>query len=184
MEYGLPKSLKIGGTEYGIRSDFRDVLEVMAVLNDAELKNQERGVLALLILYPDFKDIPQERYQEALEKCFWFLNGGKEDHPEESRPALMDWEKDFPLVIAPVNRVLGHEARAVEYLHWWTFLSAYMEIGDDCTFAQVVHIRDALRRGKPLDKSDAEWYRQNRSLVDMKARFTSEELKELAKWGG
>lgn len=184
MIYGLPKSIEIAGVSYAIRSDFREILEIMSVLNDAELTDQERGFFALLIFYPDFETIPEDRYQEALEKCFWFINGGSEDEPSEKKPVLMDWEKDFPIIIAPVNRVLGHEARADEYLHWWTFLSAYMEIGGDCTFAQVVHIRDLLRQGKPLDSSDREWYRKNRSMVDMKAKFTSDELEELKKWGG
>lgn len=184
MIYGLPKSLDIGGASYEIRSDFRDVLEVMSVLNDAELTDQERGFFALLIFYKDFTEIPQENYQEALEQCFWFLNGGKKDDDMESKPTLMSWEKDFPIIIAPVNKVLGHEARADKYLHWWTFLAAYMEIGGDCTFAQVVHIRGALRSGKPLDKSDAEWYRKNHSLVDLGNKFTKQELEDLKKWGG
>jgi len=46
---------------------------------------------------------------------------------------LADWEQDFPLIVNPVNRVLGYEVRDCEYCHWWTFLSAYYEIGD-CLF--------------------------------------------------
>ena len=85
--------------------------------------------------------------------------------------------------MAPVNRVLGSEIRAEKHLHWWTFLSAYMEIGE-CTFAQIVHIRNMKAHGRRLSKQDQEWYAQNRILVDMKTNYTPMEKKLLKKWGG
>ena len=94
----------------------------------------------------------------------------------------MDWEQDFEYIIAPINRVSGHDIRTDDYLHWWTFISYYYEIGD-CLFAQIVRIRKALKKGK-LDKVDREWYRENRDLVDFKQRFTDAEEELLNLWGG
>ena len=37
MTYDLPKSIEIGGEEYAIRSDFRAILDVMEILNDADI---------------------------------------------------------------------------------------------------------------------------------------------------
>ena len=184
MIYGLPKSLAVCGKDYVIRSDFREVLKIIEILNNTELKEQERMFFTLLFFYADFRDMPPEHYQKALEQCFWFINGGKhEDEADGKQPTLMDWEQDFPYIIAPVNRVIGHEIRADAYLHWWTFLSAYMEIGE-CTFAQIVHIRDARIRGKKLDDADREWYRRNHKIVDLKTRYTSAEEELLRMWGG
>lgn len=175
MTYSLPKSLSICGATYEIRSDFREILEIIEIVNDPQLKKQERGFLALLFFYTDFENMPPEHYQEALKQCFWFIDGGKNyDQIENKQPRLMDWEQDFPYIIAPVNRVLGHECRASEYLHWWTFLSAYMEIGE-CTFAQIVRIRDMKNRGKQFSKSDREWYQRNQKIVDLKSKHTSED---------
>ena len=94
----------------------------------------------------------------------------------------MDWEQDYGLLVPPINRVLGREIRSVEYLHWWTFLGAYQEIGD-CAFAQVVRVRDRLARGKKLDKADREWYQRNRRLVVFKSRYTDEDEKIMREWG-
>lgn len=183
MIYDLPKALTVCGGVYEIRSDFREVLDVIEILNNAELKEQERGYLALLFFYPDLQNIPHENYQEALRQCYWFINGGKYDAQTVHKPSrLMDWDQDLPYIIAPVNRVIGHEIRADSYLHWWTFLSAYMEIGD-CVFAQIVRVRSLQSKGKPLDKSDSEWYRSHQELVDMKQAYTSEEQELLAQWG-
>lgn len=184
MTYDLPKSIEVCGEMYEIRSDFREVLDIFEILNDVELNEQERGFLALLFFYPDFGNMPPESYGEALKMLLWFINGGNnEEESDRKKPRLLDWEQDFPYIIAPINRVIGHEIRSDDYLHWWTFLSAYMEIGE-CTFAQIVHIRDAKSRGKPLDKSDQEWYCRNRKLVDMPVKYTSAEEELFRKWGG
>lgn len=184
MTYDLPKSLEVCGEVYEIRSDFREVLDVFEILNDAELKEQERNFFTLLFFYPNFYIMPPEHYEEAIKQCYWFINGGKDEEQTGAKPPrLLDWEQDFLYIVAPVNRVIGHEIRADDYLHWWTFLSAYMEIGE-CTFAQIVHIRDARNRGKALDKSDQEWYRRNRSIVDMKTKYTKAEEEFFRKWGG
>lgn len=183
MIYGLPKTVNVCGTDYFIRSDFRDVLKVIEALNDSELSDEERGYTTLLIFYPDFDQMPQAHYEEAVKKCFWFIRCGEDDNDSQNKPTLMDWEKDYPLIIAPVNRIAGHDIRSDEYCHWWTFMGYYMEIGE-CTFSQVVHIRAMQKKGKKLDKSDAEWYRENRKLVDMETKLTSEEEELFRKWGG
>ena len=73
------------------------------------------------------------------------------------------------------------QVREVPYLHWWTFLAAYYEIGD-CLFAHVVSIRMKKQKGKKLDKFDEEFYREHRDLVDMRKRVTPAEEEELEQW--
>lgn len=182
MTWGLPVSVEIGGAEYPIRTDYRAILDICAAISDQELSNQEKSIAVLSIFYPDIENIPDEQYGEALQQCFRFINCNAEDAPHKS-PRLVDWEQDYSLIIAPINRVLGCEVRAVEYMHWWTFLAAYYEIGD-CTFAQVIRIRDKLAHGKSLDKQDREWYRKNRHLIDFKAKYSSAEQDICKIWGG
>lgn len=189
MNYALPKSLSICGTEYAIRYDYRCILEICAAMEDPELSKQDKAIVAMVIFYPDFEDMPPEHYQEAIKQCFWFINGGEDDLGQKG-PKLVSWEQDTKYIIAPVNRVLGQEIRDIPYdeetntggLHWWTFLSAYMEIGD-CVFAQIVRIRSLRAKGKKLDKADQEWYKQNRQLVDIKAKYTNEDIEFFKKLG-
>lgn len=182
MMYELPKSLEVCGVNYEIRSDYRAVLDICAALSDVELSDEEKAYVALDIMYSDFKAMPPEHYAEAIKQCFWFINCGTEDEPRRKNPRLMDWAQDFQYIVAPVNRVIGTEIRDVEYLHWWSFISAYYEIGD-CVFAQIVRIRDKKARGKPLDKQEREWYSQNRHMVDFKQTYTDSEKSILKEWG-
>lgn len=182
MMYELPKSLEVSGVEYEIRSDFRAVLDICAALSDIDLTNEEKAYVCLDIFYPFFSEMPPEHYEEAIKKCFWFINCGADEENNRKAPKLMDWEQDFQYIVAPINRVLGTEIRAVEYLHWWSFISAYYEIGD-CTFAQIVRIRDKKAKGKKLDKAEQEWYKNNRKLVDLKQTLSESEKAILKEWG-
>lgn len=178
----LPESVEVCGAEYDIRSDYRAVLDICAALSDPELDGRDRSEVALNIFYPGFPEMPPEHYEEAVKRCLWFINGGTDEQPRKS-PRLVDWEQDFPYIVAPVNRVTGQEIRSVPYMHWWTFLAAYQEIGD-CTFAQIVRIRDHLARGQKMDKQDREWYRRNRHLVDFKRKYSDADNEFFEKWGG
>lgn len=181
MNYTLPTSQTLGGIEYEIRSDFRAVLDICAALNDPELTNDEKAIVALTIFYPDVETIPDEYLEDALKACFEFISCGEENDGKR-KPKLMDWEQDFKHIVPAVNRVLGQEIRATDYLHWWTFIGAYNEIGD-CLFAQIVGIRNKKAHGKRLDKFEQEWYRNNRGLIDFKQKYTESEKDMLAALG-
>ena len=179
--YDLPKRLDVCGTTYEIRSDYRAVLDICAAFSDCDLTDQEKALVALQIMYVDFEAMPPVHYEEALKQCLWFIDLGEEEQQTTSKLKLMDWEQDFKYIGAPVNRVVGQDIRSAEYLHWWSFIAAYYEIGE-CLFAQIVSIRSKKEKGKKLDKSEQEWYRNNRHLVDMKQRFSESEKEVLDTW--
>lgn len=184
MDISLPKSFLLGGMEYKIRYDFRPILDICAALEDPDLDLKEKAAVACTIFYPDFSEIPAEHIREAIEKCYWFINGG-EEAPKKKGPTLVSWEKDVKHIIAPINRVIGREIRDIPMggLHWWTFLAAYMEIGD-CTFAQIVRIRNLIAKGKKLDKHDQEWYCSNAHLVNIPVKLSQSEREFLAMRSG
>lgn len=178
----LPETATIGERVYEIRSDFRAVLDVLKVAGDPDLTDRERGALALEIFYPDIGSMPREDYKEAGEYVRWFVSGGDLD-AKPPRRKLADWEQDFPIIVGPVNRVLGYESRSAAHLHWWTFLGAYMEVGD-CLFAQVVSIRKKRAEGKKLEKHERQFYRENRSIVDLRIPESDAEKQILDEWMG
>lgn len=189
MDYGLPTSVTIDSRDFPIRYDFRVIMDIFEAINDPDMDNQERVIAVLTMFYPDYENLPD--YEEAVKRLFWFINGGEEVAERSKRPKLVDWQQDYRLIIAPVNRVLGQESRSIHYdaktntggLHWWTFLAAYQEIGD-CLFAQVVRIRSKRNKGKKLDKAEQEFYRKNRDIIDIKTRYSKDEEAFFAQWLG
>lgn len=170
--YELPTALEVNNTMREIRSDYRAVLDVITALNDPDLTQQEKALVSIEIIFTD--EIEPSDYKEALEKIMWFIGGGETETEQTNKPILVDWEKDFKLIIAPINKIIGCECRSIKYLHWWTFLSAYCEIGD-CAFATVVNIRNKKAKGKKLDKWEQEYYRENRNVIDIKPKFSEDE---------
>jgi len=179
MNYELPTSVELDGKKYRIRSDYRAVLDICAALTDPDLDNAGKAEVVITVFYED--KVPARLYREAIEACFRFISLGRDEKPKNA-PKLMDWEQDFQFIVAPVNRVIGAEIRALAYLHWWTFIGAYLEIGD-CTFAQIVRIRELKAKGKRLDKTDREWYREHRDIVDIKTVYSEAEKDLMKEWG-
>ena len=119
----LPKSVEIDGVEYPINKggDYEMILDVIEVLNAEDLSEKERAVYALTIFYN--YNIP-ENMQAALEKMMWFISCGEEaDETDKKAKPLVSWEKDFPLMVAPINRVIGYDVRSDEYCQWWKFIA-------------------------------------------------------------
>lgn len=179
----FPTSLNIGGVDYEIRTDYRAVLDLFAALSDPELTDNDPQITAYMqsriimeIMFPDCDNIPMEHWQEALNKVSEFIDMGISD--DCKKPKTMDWEQDAPILIPAINKVLNCEIRAQKYIHWWTFLGAYMEIGESL-FSNVIHIRQKKAKGKKLEKWELDFYKENQSLIDFKQKSQrSEEEKD------
>lgn len=188
--WSFPTSLNIGGVEYEIRTDYRVVLDLLMALNDPELSDSDNKMSAYMqsrvileIMIPDCDNIPQEHIQEALDKVAEFIDMGIGD--DSKKPKTMDWEQDAPIIIPAINKVLNKEIRAEKYMHWWTFLGAYMEIGEGL-FSNIIHIRQKKAKGKKLEKWEQDFYKENKSLIDFqhKEKRSNEEKEMLRDYFG
>lgn len=172
----LPRALEVRGVLYDIRTDYRDILRIIAAFSDPELEPAEKAYICLYIMYEDFEDIPRDDYKEAYQVALKFIDCGAE-HNGEQTPRTMDWEQDEQLLFPAVNRVAGYEVRAVEYLHWWTFLGYFMEISEG-VYAQVLSMRQKKARGKKLEKWERDFWTRNKDICALRPKLTAEEQAE------
>lgn len=174
--WNLPKSILLKNKEYRIRTDFRAILDILAAMSDPELTDEEKSWVMLEILYYDPEFIPKDCLEEALLKAKEFIDCGiKPD--EKKQIKLMDWEQDSPIIAPAINKSLGKDVRSVKYMHWWTFMGAYMEIQDGL-FSQVLYIRQKRAKGKKLEKWEAEFYKNNKKLIDLEKKVNERPQKE------
>lgn len=181
--YDLPTALCVGGKEYPIRTDFRDILNVLIAMNDPELDGESKMLVMLKIMFPGWKDIPPEHIPEALRKASEFIDCGFSDDGRNN-PRIIDWKEDAGLIIPAVNSVAHKEVRAERNLHWWTFMGYFSEIGESL-FSTVIGIRLKKKKGKKLEQWEKDFYKENRTLVDMRTQETEEIKKEkeaILKW--
>ena len=106
--WDLPEALEIAGRSEPIRADFREVLEVIRLLDDSAEPPEARAFLAMGVFYRKFSALPPALRGQAMEAMLRFLAGGEEDSGPAG-PRLLDWQQDLPLIVADVNKAAGCE---------------------------------------------------------------------------
>ena len=180
----LPEALTVGGTDYPIRTDYRNVLQVFEVFQDPELASEEKWIVAIYLLFENFScaddvlDSIENGFliEEAMNQINWFISSGMPDGINLENP-VYDWSQDEQMIFSAVNKVAGHETRELEYLHWWTFLGYFREIGET-TFSFITGIRHKLNKGKKLEKHEKEFLAKNKELVLLKKPLTKKEQEQ------
>lgn len=171
----LPESLVIGGKSLPINADFRNVLVIFSAFNDSALTAEEKAYICLKRLYK--APISRQNLEEAIKQAYWFLDGGDMPKSKPSGIKLMDWNHDESMIMPAISKTLSVvDVRALPYLHWWTFLGAFCEIGEGL-FAQIIHIREKLGKGEKLYKNEKEFLKNSKELIILR---TEEERAEIA----
>lgn len=180
--YELPITVEVAGKSYKIRNgaDYRTIIGVISLCEDPELTKEERTVSALIVFYEDINELEDifevfgENTKDAMDAMLKFISYDYDDDLSSSANIkLIDWVQDENLIIAGVNSVARTEIRALEYLHWWTFLSYYMSIGESA-LSTVVSIRNKIAKGKKLEKYEKEFRRENPAYF----RWKNKEIEE------
>ncbi len=180
----LPEVLTVGGEEYPIRTDYRNVLQVFEAFQDPELTQEEKWIVAIYLLFDNFScddDVLQAAQngfdlEEAMKQISWFISAGQPEKQVLEQPTY-SWTQDEQMIFSAVNKVAGRETRELDYLHWWTFLGYFNEVGEG-TFSFIVGIRNKLNKGKKLEKHEKEFLSHNKELVLMKKPKTKEEQEQ------
>lgn len=170
----LPKTITIDEEEYKIRTDYRIALTIFEAFEDVELNEQEKATVMLNLLY---EELPSD-IEKAIQKAIWYLDGGKQYEYVSNNKKVMDWGQDQSIIFSAINKVAGFETREKEYIHWWTFLGYFNEIGEGL-FTTVINIRQKKSKGKKLEKYEQEFYMNNKILVDIKKKYTEKERNEI-----
>lgn len=166
--YELPTTITVEGQVYHIRNkgDFRMIIDCFAALQDTELDQDYRLICALIIFVEEFNS-PEDigacniNIEALVHEMFRFMDCGQEaSEGFESNVKLVDWQDDEQLICSAVNAVVNKEIRAVEYLHWWTFMGYYLSVGES-VLSTVVGIRSKLARGKSLEPWESDFRKHN-----------------------
>lgn len=179
----LPESLSIGGQEYNVRSDYRDVLQIFEAFSAPDLSVDEKWVVAIKLLIEPFScadDVFKAvedgfDVEDAVEKILWFIRAGKPQSDKEEFP-IYDWSKDEQMIFSAINeKAKCVEVRYEQYLHWWTFLGYFEEIDKSSMISFVMNIRNKRNKGKKLEKHEQDFYNKNKELVDIQRPMSKEE---------
>lgn len=164
----LPQTLNINGRAYKIRSDYRDILQIIAAFGDKELSDEEKAYVCLKRLFVAMESIPKSDYQDAYEAAVTFIECHISDR--KPNPKVVNWEKDEQLIFPAINKVAGMEVRAVPYMHWWTFLGYFQSIDREDIWGFILTIRQKRAKGKKLEKYEKDFLNANRDICEVEFR--------------
>ena len=172
----LPKTLNVNGKALPIRTDFRIVLNLFPMYEDQELSDPEKAYITCKRLYD--REIAPEDFIEATKQAYWYIDGGEMPKSEPSKARIIDWQKDERMIMPAVSKTIGvPDIRALSYLHWWTFLGCFGEIGEGM-MTTVLTLRRKQAEGK-LTKEERDFVRKNEDLICLRTPEEEAELQEL-----
>ncbi len=155
-----PISAVIQGKEYKIASDFRDMLELEAILN-SDKSDAEKGAEALQLF---FGHIPPNE-ETAVDYLGWFFSCGREKESLQADKAetgtykspVYSFSHDGELIYAAFLAQYGIDLQNVPYLHWWKFIALFNGLTKEHLITEVIHCRSV--EVKPdMPKERKEYY--------------------------
>lgn len=162
FEYSPPETLRIGGREYPVRTDFRDVLRYDRILKgdpgDGSLL--EEALRFMLGVLPDDA-------AGAVDQLNWFVRcGDGEEKRHRPSPKLlgvncekpMDYGLDARLIWSAFRRVYQIDLRQTRYLHWWDFQAMLEELPEDVRLNRVIRYRTIDTRNRNLSREERALY--------------------------
>ena len=171
----LPDVVTVRGEQYPITTDFRDWLRFEALIDDAELTEQQK-VLVMLQFFTE--TIPRD-ISAAVEALADFFRCGDsaDNEPEQGKQAdktkgrVCDFSEDAPLIYAAFRQAYNIDLLSLEYLHWWAFRALLDALPENTRFSWVVGIRAADTRG--MSKNQSDYYTKMKKLVALSAKDTA-----------
>lgn len=145
----LPDAIRVNERIYEVNSDFRDCLRIILAFEDNELVPIEKQMVLVDNLYKE--PVAAEDYGEAIRKGVRFLDGGgqaDDDEDGESGPRVYSFGKDANLIFAAFQQTHGIDLQNTEYMHWWHFLTLFMDLGENTVFCSLVGLRKRVKTGK------------------------------------
>lgn len=162
----LPTKIKVNDNVYNINYDYKTIINIILAFEDKELTNNEQIYILLKSLYKD--EILQKDIVEAVKKGIKFIDGGIDVNANEEIKVkrTYSFKKDGNYIFSGINQTHHINLSENENMHWWVFLSLFMDMSDDCTFGELVYYRKRKNENK-LTKEEKEQYKKIKKLVDL-----------------
>lgn len=169
---GLPEAIAIDGKPYRIRADYQTGVRLISIFEDRALVEMEKAMLLVELLYID----RPTNMQQAVEKGIRFLDCGEQPSAGEGteQERRYSFRHDEKYIYSGVDRVLNGRLSRGEFVHWWEFCFAFMELPEDCTMSKILYYRTQHAKGK-LTKEEQRLYAENKGIFELPEELTAQE---------
>ncbi len=155
---GLPEAIEIDDIIYDINADYQTALRILQAYEDDDLTAQERCIVLLNLLYKE----PPQNPLKAVKQGLRYLDCG-DDTEEKQLQTTADgcryysFTHDARWIYAGVDRVLNGRLSRGSFVHWWEFVTAFMELPEDCMMSRILYLRQQRAKGKLSLEERRQW---------------------------
>lgn len=176
---GIPIAIEVEGIEYDINADYQTGIKIIMAFEDNELTQYEKCMVLVELLY---KETPHN-LNEAVSQGIRFLDcGGNSQGTGESDGARKySFTQDDKYIYRAVDGVLQGRLSKGNFVHWWEFVLAFMELPEECFMSRIIYLRTQKAKGK-LTKEERALYYKIRDIVDLKEEYSFEEQEQVNKF--
>ena len=177
----LPK--KINGNR--INSDFRISILFELLMQDKEVKNEDKVRQALMLYYPNIEKITD--YKQAVDDIIWFYKCGKEEkkvddelkenNENNKQKQIYSYEFDAEYIYSAFMEQYNIDLNSIKYLHWWKFKALFNSLNENVLFSKIMSYR-TMNVNKIKDKTLRKNYKKLKELYKLPDMRSEEEKEE------
>lgn len=161
----LPTKIRVGERVININCDYRTIINIILAFEDYELTYNEQAYIMLKNLYKE--PINDDDLEEAIDKAIRFIDCGKEyDNSKKNDTRVYSFKKDANYIFTGINSTHHIDIDEKKDLHWWKFMSLFMDMSSECMFGELMYYRKRKAEGK-LSKEEKKHYNEIKDLVDL-----------------
>ena len=167
-----------------INTNFRSFILFELLMQDNELKTEEKIYLAIKLFYEEEpKDL-----KKAVEGILWFYKCGEKEKiikgkASDNKPSkqIYSFEYDAKYIYSAFKDQYSVDLNEIDYLHWFKFKALFEGLKDDNKICEIMGYR-AIDLNKIKDKEQKKRYRQlkrkwalpdNRSVEEKEKDFAN-----------
>ena len=143
-----------------IDTNFRSFILFELLMQDNELKSEEKIYLAIKLFYEE----PPQDLKKAIEGILWFYRCGEEEKVgksggESRKKQIYSYEYDAKLIYSAFLDQYGIDLNEIDELHWFKFKALFEGLKSENKICEIMGYR-AIDISKIKDKEEKKKYRK------------------------
>lgn len=152
-----PLSVEVGGAEYPINPDFRNILAINKILTEKDVEGVPEALSRFYV-----EGVPGD-IEGAIEAFISFFAGGdKSEGGNGSKAEVIDFEHDADYIFAAFYYEYKINLAEVSAMHWWIFRSLFAGLKHS-KINDIINIR-ATEISKDMSASEKKYYLKMKRL--------------------
>lgn len=175
-----PLTLKIGGAEYPIKTDYRTWVRFELMMLDDGLDDDVLFDDAISLIFDGCLP-PPELIGETVDRMMWFYQCGHPDTPiggdGATKQRVYDYTVDDGYIYAAFLQQYGVDLQQQAQLHWWQFYAMFISLSTDCKFAEILGYRSTKISTK-MSPEERRFYRRMQKMYALPQPKTEDDKKD------